>query len=92
MSTGKVLLGILAGIAAGATLGILLAPDKGSNTRKKILKKGDDYAEELGSKFNDFIAGAKDKFSTVKDEAINKGKNAQSKAEETLADFTNSVK
>jgi hypothetical protein len=45
MSSGKVLLGVLAGVAAGAFLGILFAPDKGLNTRKKIVKKGEDYAD-----------------------------------------------
>ena len=57
MSTGKVLLGILAGIAAGALVGVLFAPDKGSSTRKKITKKGEDYVESLTEKFNDFLAG-----------------------------------
>ena len=40
MGNGKILLGVLAGAAAGATLGILFAPKKGSVTRKKIIKKG----------------------------------------------------
>ena len=40
MKSGKILLGIMAGTAAGALLGILFAPEKGPVTRKKILKKG----------------------------------------------------
>jgi len=47
MSTGKVVLGLLAGMAAGAVLGILLAPEKGSDTRGKISKKGKDYTDSL---------------------------------------------
>ena len=61
MSTGKVLLGVLAGVAAGALLGILFAPDKGSETRKKIAKKSKDYAEDLAEKINDFVAVVTDK-------------------------------
>lgn len=39
MKTNKTVIGILGGVAVGATLGILFAPDKGSNTRKKPSKK-----------------------------------------------------
>ncbi len=35
-STEKMILGLGIGIAIGATLGILYAPDKGKETRKKI--------------------------------------------------------
>jgi gas vesicle protein len=55
MDSGKVLLGVLAGLAAGAVIGILFAPDKGSVTRQKVYEKGDEYAEELKDKFNDFV-------------------------------------
>ncbi|HVA99594.1 MAG TPA: YtxH domain-containing protein [Bacteroidia bacterium] len=68
MSSGKILLGVLAGIAAEATLGILFAPDKGSKTRKKIADKGNDYAEELKGKFDDFRNVLSEKFYQVKDE------------------------
>jgi len=84
MSSGKVLLGILAGVAVGATLGILFAPDKGSSTRKKISKKGDDYADELGEKFNALVDTVKDKYQTVKDDATRMGKNGKVKVEEAL--------
>ncbi|MFV0377986.1 MAG: YtxH domain-containing protein [Mangrovibacterium sp.] len=57
MSSGKVILGFLAGAAAGAVLGILFAPDKGSETRKKIADKG----EEL-------VDGAKEKVSKLMDD------------------------
>jgi gas vesicle protein len=68
MSTGKTLLGVLAGIAAGATLGILFAPHKGSKTRKIITDKGDDYADELKGKFDEFSNLLNHKLEKVKDE------------------------
>ena len=79
MNSGKLLLGVLAGAAIGATLGILFAPDKGSTTRKKISKKGQDFAEELGEKFNGIIENVTQKFESMKEEAgrmIGKGKEA----------------
>jgi gas vesicle protein len=85
MSSGKVLLGVLAGVAAGAALGILFAPDKGSATRKKISKKGKDYAGELEDKFNDLIDGITKKFETVKDETISLVENGKAKTEEAVS-------
>lgn len=55
MKSGKVLLGLLAGLATGAVIGVLLAPDKGSETRKKFVKKGDDLSDNIKQKFNNFI-------------------------------------
>lgn len=71
MSTGKVLLGVLAGVAAGALIGILFAPAKGSETRRKISKKGDDFAETMKEKFNEFITSVSEKFEAGKEEAEN---------------------
>ena len=66
MSTGKVLLGVLAGVAAGALLGILFAPEKGTVTRGKILKKGEDYVDELKEKFSEFVDTVAEKFEAGK--------------------------
>ena len=71
MKTGKVVLGLLAGVAAGAILGILFAPDKGSNTRKKIVSKGEDYADGVKEKFNEVIDAINDKYKSVKKGADN---------------------
>jgi len=68
MSSGKVLLGVLAGVAAGALVGILFAPAKGSRTRRRILKKGENYAEGLKEKFNEYVDTISDKFEQVKEE------------------------
>jgi gas vesicle protein len=53
MNTGKAFLGVLVGITAGAALGILFAPQKGSNTRKKIVRKGEDLVDTLDEKINE---------------------------------------
>lgn len=62
MSSGKVLLGVLAGLAGGALLGILVAPAKGSDTRKKYVKKGSDFTDELKSKFNELVEDVSGKY------------------------------
>jgi gas vesicle protein len=69
MSSGKVVLGLLAGLAAGAVLGILLAPDKGLDTRKKISKRGKGFTDALNDKFNEFKDSVAEKFEKGKADA-----------------------
>lgn len=78
MSTGKTMLGVLAGFAAGALVGVLLAPEKGSETRKKIAKLGEDYAGDLTDKFNELRDTINEKLGNVEDNGmkiVDKGKN-----------------
>jgi len=52
MNSGKALLGVMAGIAAGAVIGVLFAPEKGTDSRKSLSKKGEDLANALNQKID----------------------------------------
>jgi gas vesicle protein len=73
MSTtnGKTVLALIAGAAIGAAIGILMAPDKGSNTREKIkgdFKDGlDDLKNKAKSKWDALDDDTKEKISNTKD-------------------------
>ena len=68
MKSGKLVLGILAGVAVGAIAGILFAPDKGSKTRKKILSKGKDYVGGLQEKFDELVDTISKKYEGAREE------------------------
>jgi gas vesicle protein len=91
MSTGKVLLGVLAGAAAGALLGVLLAPEKGSTTRKKIAKKSEDYADALKEKYDELVGSLTDKFEDAKSDAKGMVQNGKAKADELKRDVKTSM-
>lgn len=91
MSSTKTMLGFLAGAAVGALAGILFAPDKGSNTRKKIANKTGDLTDSVKSSFNDFIDGVKDTYAGVKGDAEELGEKAKAKLN-TLKNEANSLK
>lgn len=75
----KVLLGLLAGAAIGAIAGILFAPDKGSETRKKIAKNTNELGENLKSSFNDFVDSVKEKYRHAKNEVEDAAEKGASK-------------
>jgi len=69
MKSGKIVLGLLAGIAIGSLAGILFAPEKGSTTRKKIVGKSDAYAQKIGTQLKGFVDGVNGKFEAMTEEA-----------------------
>ena len=86
MSSGKILLGLLAGVAAGALLGILFAPEKGSVTRKKMSKKAEEYGNDLKEKFNEFVDDISEKFGEVKDDISDFAEPKKSRTETSQKD------
>lgn len=68
MKIGKTAIGVLAGVAVGAILGILFAPNKGSETRKKIFKKDSDSRDDLSDKFYGRVGSMSEKMDAAKNE------------------------
>lgn len=92
MSASKVLLGVCVGLAAGAMLGVLLAPDSGSNTRKKMSKKGQAYADDLKTKFNDFMDGFMEHVESAKGEARDMANDIVDKAKSKFSEMKTASK
>lgn len=55
MNSGKVFLGILAGLTAGALLGLLFAPERESDCLQKITENEAEFADKLDEKFDLFL-------------------------------------
>jgi gas vesicle protein len=58
MKASNAVLLALTGIAVGAIAGVLLAPEEGSKTSKKLLKKANKYKKILEDKVSDYKAKA----------------------------------
>jgi len=89
MTTGKILLGVLAGAAAGAILGILFAPDKGSVTRKKIVDMANDFGTDINEKFSNGIKGVMDQFENTQEDAKDLVEFGKSKVEDIKHEIKN---
>ena len=48
-TTSKVILGILGAAAAGVVIGMLVAPEKGEETRKRLRKTAEDWADSMSN-------------------------------------------
>ena len=91
MKTGKVILGVLAGVAIGGIIGILLAPEKGSITRRRMMYSGSDFEDDIEDELDENLEPIKSKFKSARNEAeeiIEKGKE---KFEEVRKDIKNKI-
>jgi gas vesicle protein len=82
MNAGKLVLSALAGVAAGAAVGILFAPEKGKDTRKKISKTSEAYFRTYKGKINKAFDKLAGKFENLKEEVSSFAEETRAKAHE----------
>ena len=80
MTKRKVLLGVAVGAAVGTALGVLMAPAKGSLTRKKLLRKGTNITNDAKTKIDEYSDAVSEEYNTVKKGAMNLFKKGKKKA------------
>jgi gas vesicle protein len=79
-NTGKVITALLIGAAAGAMAGLLLAPESGTKTRRKLSKTADDLLEDLEDAWEE---GA-EKIKELADEAVAEVEKYNKKVNESM--------
>ena len=85
MSTkSKILLGIVGAAAAGVVVGLLLAPEKGTELRSKISQKAGDWTSHL----SDLFANAKDEVSNLSRKGARAASDAGSKFNNVTESFS----
>jgi gas vesicle protein len=84
----KVLLGILGAAAAGVVIGLLVAPEKGKDMRKKIRKTADDWADNLGHLWSRGKEAAGDTADDLKEKIRNAKSSAEEKAGKMKESFS----
>lgn len=85
-NNGKILLALLGGAAAGVALGLLLAPEKGADTREKLLSSAKDLTGDLGERVSGVRERVNEKISDLK-EKVSSGKGSSyGKAERFTSD------
>jgi len=78
----KVLVGLLAGLAAGAALGLLFAPEKGSETRDRLSQS----LKDLGDSIKDKAADEINNLSNLKDKVVTSVKSKLRQSEDEFVD------
>ncbi len=86
-STSKTILAVMGAAAVGAIIGMLVAPEKGSDLRRKITDATGDWTTQL----SDLLAQGKEQLNTLKNKATSQASSFASEGEERFNNINERV-
>ena len=85
-----IVLGLLAGAAIGSLLGVLFAPEKGVETRKRLRRKAEDLRDEALDHYEHFRDGALEHYEKISGKVKHGANKMKHDAEKVVADVKES--
>lgn len=86
-STSRTILAVMGAAAVGAIIGMLVAPEKGSDLRRKITDATGDWTSQL----SDLLAQGKEQLNNLKNKATSEASKYASEGEERFDNITEKI-
>lgn len=92
MKSAKIILSALAGVAVGVQIGLLIAPEKGADTRKKLTKKGEEYLKDINGQIDGLLKGMNEKMDKMNKNIATVAEETKARGKELLAEAKDKTK